>query len=422
MSGNPPKLNPALREFWTTPARNRILCGGRASSKSWDAAGFAIFLAQFAEVKFLCVRQFQNNIAESVYSLLKIQIKRFGLSDKFKITENKITCIATGSEFSFYGLWKNIEEIKSFEGVDVLWIEEAHGLTEEQWQILEPTIRKEGSQVWIVFNPRFSHDFVYENFILTPQPDTIIRKINYDENPFLSETLLKIIKAAMDKPWFAHVYLGMVRDGDQFFALPAMLVDGAGVSEIVSVDYVFAVIDTAIKDGKEHDGTGVVFFGHTKNRGYPLIILDYDYVQIKGSVLEEWLPGIFDNLEHLSRQHIAIMGSAGVFIEDKGSGTILLQQAEKHGWPAQPIPANLTAAGKDGRAISVSGYVFQEMVKFTEHAYKKTIEFKGVRKNHLLSQVVSFRPGDKDAYKRADDLLDCFTGGIAIALGDSEGY
>ena len=422
MIDNPPRLNPALREFWTTPARNRILYGGRASSKSWDAAGFAIFLAQAAEVRFLCVRQFQNNIAESVYTLLKTQIKRFGLEHKFKITENKISCPSTGSEFAFYGLWRNIDEIKSYEGVDVLWIEEAHGLTEEQWLILEPTIRKEGSQVWIVFNPRFSHDFVYENFVLNPPPNTVQRLINYDENPFLSNTMLDIIKAAEDKPWFNHVYKGMVRDGDQFFSLPSMLVNGAGVSEIISVDYVFAVIDTAIKDGKEHDGTGVVFFGHTKNRGYPLLILDWDYVQIKGSVLEEWLPSIYENLEYLARQHIAIMGSAGAFIEDKGSGTILLQQAEKHGWQAQPIPANLTAAGKDGRAISISGYVFQEMVKFTDHAHKKTIEFKGVKKNHLLSQVVSFRPADKDAHKRADDLLDCFTGGIAIALGDSEGY
>jgi len=234
--------------------------------------------------------------------------------------------------------------------------------------------------------------------------------------------LLKIIKAAEDKPWFNHVYLGHVRDGDQFFSLPNLLVNGSGVTGFISVDYVYAVIDTAIKDGKEHDGTGVTFFGRTKNRGYPLLILDWDYVQIKGSVLQEWLPYIFENLESLAREYKAIMGSAGVFIEDKGSGTILLQQAEAKGWPAQPIPANLTAAGKDGRAISVSGYVFQEMVKFTEHAYNKTIEFKGVRKNHLIAQVVTYRPGDKDAYKRADDMLDTFTGGVAIALGNSEGY
>ena len=417
-----PTLNPALKDFWKTKARNRILYGGRASSKSWDAAGNAVALAYLCPLKFLCVRQFQNNINESVYSLLKSQIKRFGLQDDFKITNNRIYCIPTGSEFVFYGLWRNIEEIKSFEGADILWIEEAHSLTREQWQVLEPTIRKEHSQIWIIFNPRFSHDFVYENFILNPPPNTVIRKINYDENPFLSETIKEIIKAAIDKPWFDHVYLGMVCDGDQFFALPSMLVDGAGISEITTVDYVYAVIDTAIKDGQEHDGTGVVFFGYSKNRGYPLLILDYDYVQIKGSVLEEWLPSIYENLELLAREYKALMGSAGAFIEDKGSGTILLQQAERHDWQAQPIPSALTAAGKDGRAISVSGYVFQEMVKFTDHAYKKTVEFKGVRKNHLLAQVVSFRPGDKDAHKRADDLLDCFTGGVAISLGNQEGY
>lgn len=84
---NRPTLNPALREFWTAredkdgnPIRNRVLYGGRMSSKSWDAAGFATYLANTYKLRFLCARQFQNKIEESVYSLLKGQIERFGLS------------------------------------------------------------------------------------------------------------------------------------------------------------------------------------------------------------------------------------------------------------------------------------------------------------------------------------------------------
>lgn len=218
MADNSPKptLNPALYEFWRQPARNRVLYGGRGSSKSWDAAGFAVFLAVTCKVKFLCARQFQNKIEESVYTLLKTQIYRFGLQDRFRIYDNKIVCKTTGSEFVFYGLWRSIEEIRSLEGIDVCWIEEAHGLTEQQWKVLEPTIRKEGSQFWLIFNPLLVTDFVYRKFVLNPPPNTLVRKINYDENPFLSKTLLDVIEAmkAEDAEAHQHIYLGEPETND----------------------------------------------------------------------------------------------------------------------------------------------------------------------------------------------------------------
>ena len=211
-----PTLNPALKDFWRTPARNRVLHGGRSSSKSWDAAGFAIALSQIAKVRFLCTRQFQNKIEESVYTLLKIQIERFGLSHKFRILDNKIICKTTGSEFMFYGLWRSIDEIKSIESIDIHWAEEAHLLSEAQWEVLDPTIRKEGSQHWIIFNPRLSNDFSYQRFVVNPPPDTVVRQINYDENPFLSSTIIKVIEAAKEEDYenYLHIYKGVPRDDD----------------------------------------------------------------------------------------------------------------------------------------------------------------------------------------------------------------
>jgi phage terminase large subunit len=205
-----------LRDFWLKPARNRVLYGGRSSSKSWDAAAFAVFLASKCKIRFLCARQFQNKIAESVYTLLKIQIERFGKSSEFKILDNSITHMRTGSEFLFYGLWRSIDEIKSLEGVDICWIEEAHNLTKEQWEVLEPTLRKDGSQFWVIFNPRLSTDFVYRRFVTNPPPDTIVRKINYNENPFLSSTIIKVIEAAKsaDLDEYMHIYEGVPNDDD----------------------------------------------------------------------------------------------------------------------------------------------------------------------------------------------------------------
>lgn len=108
----------------------------------------------------------------------------------------------------FYGLWRHIDEIKSLEGIDICWIEEAHNLTEEQWNILEPTLRKEGSQFWIIFNPRLVTDFVYRRFISNTPPDTIKKQINYVDNPFLSATILKVIEAKRneDEEEFRHIY------------------------------------------------------------------------------------------------------------------------------------------------------------------------------------------------------------------------
>lgn len=212
-----PTLNPCLEDFWLTPARNRVLYGGRSSSKSWDAAGFAIFLSNSCKIRVLCTRQFQSKIEESVYTLLKIQINRFNLGHRFRILENKIINRYTGSEFIFYGLWRSIDEIKSLEGIDIHWAEEAHLLTEEQWEILNPTIRKQGSQHWIIFNPRLVTDFVYRRFVVNPPPNTIVRKINYNDNPFLSNTMHAEIEAAKAEDYenYLHVYEGNPKSDDE---------------------------------------------------------------------------------------------------------------------------------------------------------------------------------------------------------------
>lgn len=239
-------LNPYLAKFWKTKARNRVLHGGRSSSKSWDAAGMAIFLAQYCKIRVLCTRQFQNKISESVYALLKIQIERFDVGHDFDITKNSIKCISTGSEFMFYGLARNIDEIKSMESIDILWIEEAHNLTKGQWEILEPTIRKQGSQIWVIFNPKFATDFVYQRFIVSPPPKTVVQQINYPDNPFLSETILDVIEAAKaeDEDDHDHIYLGVPKDDD----------DGV----IIMRSWIEACVDAHIKLSMDFSGKKVL--------------------------------------------------------------------------------------------------------------------------------------------------------------------
>jgi hypothetical protein len=244
-------------------------------------------------------------------------------------------------------------------------------------------------------------------------------------NPYLPASELLKLEAENHPAVYRQEYLAEFVDwsGECFFNLENLLVDGNGyIYDNIPTYTVFAVVDSAVKSGSQHDGTAVLYCAINKHYGTPLLILDYDIIQIDGALLETWLPTVYENLEALSIQYKARMGSAGVFIEDKASGMILLQQALRRGWNATAIDSKLTSVGKDERALSVSGYVYRGMVKLTEQAYNRQVTFKGVSRNHLLSQVLSFRPGDKDAYKRADDLLDVFSYGIAIALGNDAGF
>lgn len=223
---------------------------------------------------------------------------------------------------------------------------------------------------------------------------------------------------------YSQEYLANFEDftGDAFFDKQKLFVDGNPVKYPTLIDYVYATIDTAVKDGKEHDSTAVVYWGKSQHVGFPLVILDWDIVQIKGALLETWLPTVFENVTRLEGKTKCRYNSPGVFIEDKQSGTILLQQAAIKGWPAHAIESKLTDLGKDGRAISVSGYVYRGEVKICEEAFNKVVMLKGIERNHLMTQVGGFMIGDKDAYKRADDLADAFMYGIAVGLGDTDGF
>jgi len=222
---------------------------------------------------------------------------------------------------------------------------------------------------------------------------------------------------------YAQEYLAEFVDwsGVAFFSREKLLVDNQPLPLPARCDALFAVIDTASKTGTDNDATAVTFFAYDTFGKISLFILDWDVVQIEGAMLETWLPRIFAHLEELARMCRARRGSIGAFIEDKNSGTILLQQALRRQMPAHPIDSKLTAMGKDERAISVSGYVHRELVKYTNPAFEKTVVYKQRSRNHLLDQVESFRIGDR-GNDREDDLLDTFCYGIALALGNSEGF
>ena len=217
------KLNPHLKEFWQTKSKIKILHGGRASSKTEDTAGFLIYLASKYKMRIACVRKFQSNIEQSVYSVIKKKVDNDNyFKQQYTFTQKSIKS-NVGSEFVFLGWERNTEQIKGLDGIDIMWIEEGETLTEEQWAIIEPTIllRKDTAMVIVVFNPNLETDFIYKNFIANKKDGVLVKSINYNNNPFLPITALKFIenkKLEMDDAEFNHVYLGQPKeDGDDVF-------------------------------------------------------------------------------------------------------------------------------------------------------------------------------------------------------------
>lgn len=203
-----------------------------------------------------------------------------------------------------------------------------------------------------------------------------------------------------------------------FFKLEYFLVDEQPVEYPVKCDAVFAVMDCAVKSGSDNDATAVMYFAVNRHFGTKLVILDYDAFAIEAASLEYLAPLILERCEELAKATSARNGSLGVFVEDAAGGSVLLQWAKARAWPFHPIDSKLMAKGKDERAMLAGGPAHAGECKVSRYAFDKTIVWKGRTMNHFLQQVTTFRIGDKEAYKRADDLLDTFTYGVALTLTD----
>lgn len=171
------------------PARYKVAHGGRGSAKSWSFARALLALGAQRKLRILCTREVQKSIKDSVHKLLSDQIEAIGLGWFYQIQNNEIRG-ANGTEFLFAGLADHtVESIKSYEGVDVVWVEEAHKVSKRSWDILIPTIRKEGSEIWISLNPELETDETYSRFVIDPPANSVVVQINYSDNPWFPDVL-----------------------------------------------------------------------------------------------------------------------------------------------------------------------------------------------------------------------------------------
>lgn len=181
---------PKKLECLFKPSRYKVLYGGRGGAKSWGVARALLILGRKSKIRVLCAREHQKSIKDSVYKLLSDQIKDMGMDDFYEVQTTVIKG-KNGTEFGFEGLRFNTTNIKSWEGANYCWVEEAQSVSESSWDILIPTIRAPGSEIWITFNPELEVDPTYQRFVVDPPPDSIVVKIGWEDNPYFPDVLIQ---------------------------------------------------------------------------------------------------------------------------------------------------------------------------------------------------------------------------------------
>lgn len=181
---------PEKLKFLFRPARYKVAYGGRGSGKSWGFADALLIQGATKSLRVLCAREVQNSIKDSVHRLLKDQIERLGLNEYYTVLDTEIRGRQTDTLFLFSGLSnQTAESLKSIEGVDICWVEEAKNVTKKSWDILTPTIRKPGSEIWVTFNPDLETDETYKRFVADPPADCVSVEINWRDNPWFDAVL-----------------------------------------------------------------------------------------------------------------------------------------------------------------------------------------------------------------------------------------
>jgi phage terminase large subunit len=229
---------PRKLEFLFRPARYKIARGGRGSGKSWGYARALLLRCTERKTRILCTREVQKSIQQSVHQLLADQIVALGLMSVFNILATEIRG-PNGSQIYFSGLSdQTAESLKSFEGVDIVWCEEAQAISKRSWDILIPTIRKDGSEIWATYNPELESDETHRRFVISPPPDCVTVEMNYNDNPYFPAVLeneRRHAEKTMRPSEYAHVWEGKCKpavEGAIYFDAMAASISAGRIREV----------------------------------------------------------------------------------------------------------------------------------------------------------------------------------------------
>lgn len=214
---------PAVYAPLFKPYRYKCYYGGRAKATSWSFARALLVKAAAQPLRMLCTRELQTSIKDSVHRLLEDQVKTLGLSSVYHVNNNEVRSKINDSLFIFKGLRHNVEEIKSMEGIDIVWVAEAQKCSETSWKVLVPTIRKDNSEIWVDFNTGLATDPTYMRMVTNPPPNSYVKKVTYRDNPFFPEVLRQEMEydRRVDPESAANIW-----DGELAMARPGAIFKG----------------------------------------------------------------------------------------------------------------------------------------------------------------------------------------------------
>ena len=205
---------PEWADKLNTPSRYKIMYGGRGGGKSWTIARALLLDGLQRPGRILCARETMKSIADSVHEVLATQIAAMNLGGRYQVMASEIRAIGIDTQFGYAGLrTQGITNIKSWEGARRCWVEEAQVVTKRSCEVLAPTIRAPGSEIWMGLNPELDTDYVYSEYVLNPQPDSIIIPVNWRDNPWLPEVLNneRLAKLERDPEGYRTIWEGECR-------------------------------------------------------------------------------------------------------------------------------------------------------------------------------------------------------------------
>lgn len=204
----PAKLRPLFE-----PKRYKVLHGGRGGAKSWGVARSLLILGAQQPLRILCAREVQSSMRDSVHRLLCDQVKALGMEWFYETLDTEIRG-KNGTLFIFTGLASHtVDSIKSYESIDRCWVEEAHGVSKKSWDTLIPTVRKDGSEIWMTLNPDMDTDETYVRFVAGHGDDTTVIEINWRDNPWFPDVLEqeRLKSKARNPEDYEHIWEGKPR-------------------------------------------------------------------------------------------------------------------------------------------------------------------------------------------------------------------
>jgi phage terminase large subunit len=376
--------------------REAIVEGGRYSLKSHTVARICLIRAMKDKTRILCGREFQNSINESVYQLLVDLIQEYNLW-MFKVTRDSIINVLNGSDFLFKGVRHNQQSIKSIEGVDIFWGEEAQSFSKESIDIITPTIRKKGAQLIWTMNRLFELDPIYERIVLNNMPNTIHINANYDVAEkygwLPNDIKIEIEFDRVNNPsLYAHKWLGQ----------PMSQVDAA----IIGRDKILKAMQREVTDdGQEVIGADIARMGNDrtvfwKRKGLKTI----DRV----SYNKNTIPEACDYLEKFSNFNKEIE----IRVDDTGLGGGVTDEMKKRGYKIIPINFGGEPTDKDKypNLISEAWFYFESIMDRVELPMDQDLLMELSSRQWVMDSKQKRKVESKGDYKkrgyRSPDLAD----------------